>query len=80
MALEFIAKDDKSPDGNSPTVFVEKETGDLVLQGFKLDSAVQAEVLTVGNVPDHEFVVRMPKRMVDAIRKACDVSDGDEPR
>ncbi|MFD5084000.1 hypothetical protein ACFWOG_15345 [Kitasatospora sp. NPDC058406] len=76
MALRLIWKDDKSPDGNSPTIFVDEETRDLVIQGYRLDTRTEEEVHAAGNVPDYENVVRMPAHVVDAVRKACDVSDG----
>ncbi|MED7953030.1 hypothetical protein [Streptomyces sp. BE303] len=76
MALRLIWKDDKSPDGNSPTIFVDEETRDLVIQGYRLDTRTEEEVHAAGNVPDYENVVRVPAHVVDAIRKACDVSDG----
>ncbi|WP_370414123.1 hypothetical protein [Streptomyces fradiae] len=80
MALRFIAKDDKSGVNGSPTVFVDEETSDLVFQGWKIDEATEAECLAFGPIPDHETVVRIPARMVRAIREACDDAERRELR
>ncbi|MFE3070822.1 hypothetical protein [Streptomyces sp. NPDC059247] len=80
MALRFVAKDEKSGVNGSPTVFVDEETSDLVLQGWKIDSDTQADCLAFGPIPDHETVVRIPARMVKAIREACDVAERREFR
>jgi hypothetical protein len=59
MALVFLGKDPDSGTNNSPTVW---DDGDcLVIQGWKLDEVTRAEV---GEVPAHEAVVRIPKRML----------------
>ncbi|MBV2155083.1 hypothetical protein [Kitasatospora sp. SUK 42] len=75
MSLLFIAKDPNSPDGDSPTVWVDEETRDLVIQGWKIDSATEAECLATGRIPDHEAVVRVPARLAQAIREALDVAE-----
>ncbi|MFJ2780940.1 hypothetical protein [Kitasatospora sp. NPDC087315] len=49
---------------------------DLLFQGYRLDAEAEEEVRAAGTVPDYETVVRMPAHVVEAIRKACDVSDG----
>ncbi|MEU4116338.1 hypothetical protein AB0F71_17795 [Kitasatospora sp. NPDC028055] len=80
MSLRFIAKDPNSPDGDSPTVWVDEETSDVVIQGFKLSKDTLAECLTTGSIPDHELAVRFPARMVSALREACDVAERSETR
>ncbi|MEV8099292.1 hypothetical protein [Kitasatospora sp. NPDC085879] len=80
MALRFIGKDEKSGVNGSPTVFVDEETSDLVFQGWRIDGATEAECLAAGPIPDHETVVRIPARMVQAIREACDVAERRELR
>ncbi|MFJ9774792.1 hypothetical protein ACIRVF_26705 [Kitasatospora sp. NPDC101157] len=80
MSLRFIAKDPNSPDGDSPTIWVDESTSDLVIQGWKIDGNTEAACLTTGDVPDHEAVVRVPARMVQALRKACDVAERSEDR
>ncbi|MFD7449447.1 hypothetical protein [Kitasatospora sp. NPDC059827] len=80
MSLRFIAKDPNSPDGDSPTVWVDEATSDLVIQGWKIDEDTEIECLTTGSIPDHEAVVRVPARMVRALREACDVAERSEDR
>lgn len=80
MALRFIAKDDKSGATGSPSVFVDEETSDLVLQGWKADERTVADVLNVGPIPAHEAVIGIPARMVRALREACDVAERGELR
>jgi hypothetical protein len=60
MALRFLGKDPDSDQGQSPTVW---EDGDsYVVQGWRItDAATLAEV---GDVPAHEAVVRIPKRLM----------------
>ena len=60
MALTFLGKDPNSGVDESPTVW---DDGDAyVLQGWRItDPATLAQV---GNVPDHETVIRFPKRMM----------------
>ncbi|MFD7734520.1 hypothetical protein ACFV6F_29595 [Kitasatospora phosalacinea] len=41
MALRFVGKDDKSGDHGSPTVFVDEETSDFIVQGWKIDAATE---------------------------------------
>ena len=75
MSLRFIAKDPNSPDGDSPTVWVDEENNDLVFQGWKANDTTEAECRKVGNIPEHEGVFRMPARLAQAIREACDVAE-----
>ncbi|GAA1162289.1 hypothetical protein F4556_005018 [Kitasatospora gansuensis] len=75
MRLRFIAKDPNSPDGDSPTVWVDEDTSDLVIQGWNADAGTVEECLRTGRIPDHEGVVRVPARMVRALREACDVAE-----
>ncbi|MEU8003515.1 hypothetical protein AB0B66_20350 [Catellatospora sp. NPDC049111] len=60
MALRFLGKDPDSQTDNSPTVW---DNGDsYVIQGWRItDPAVLGEV---GDVPAHETVLEIPKRMM----------------
>lgn len=77
MALRFIGIDPNTGTGESPTVWVDEEKLDLVVQGWQ-DEATTAEAgaFTVPGhaigVPGGEAVVRIPARMVPMIREACD--------
>lgn len=75
MALRIIAKDPDTDERNCPTVWVDMEAEELVFQGFQVDEARRAECLKAGPIPDSEAVVRLPMRMVTAIREACDEAE-----
>lgn len=76
MALRFIGIDPNTDTGNCPTVWFDPESNEFVLQGWNADAATQAECLSTGPIPDTESVIRMPARMAQALREACDVADG----
>lgn len=70
-ALKFIGKDPDSGGGESPTVFVDESTADLVIQGWRADEDTLNACREIGGVPEHEAVVRVPARMVEILREAC---------
>lgn len=79
MALTFIGIDPNTGDKQSPTVWVNTETRELVFQGHKPGPELEAECAAfevpghaVG-IPEGEAVIRIPARMVHMIREACDV-------
>lgn len=76
MTLRFIAKDPNTNGDNCPTVWLDEEKQEFVFQGWKADEALQAECRSTGSIPDTEAVVRLPARMIDAIRKVCDAAEG----
>lgn len=78
MALQFIGIDPNTGDSESPTVWVDQQQQELVLQGWKPGPQLEAECAAfevpghaVG-IPEHEAVIRIPARMVQMIREACD--------
>ncbi|GAA4902507.1 MULTISPECIES: hypothetical protein [Streptomyces] len=82
MALEFVGIDPETTGGGSPTVWVEEETADLVLQGEEADKLLKAQVSETEwvaghdtGIPAHETVIRIPARMVPILREACDVAE-----
>ncbi|MFJ4593171.1 hypothetical protein [Kitasatospora sp. NPDC088861] len=76
MALTFIAKDPNTDGANCPTVWVDKDAGEFVIQGWKVDQATEEECLAAGPIPDSETVLRLPVRMAAALREATDVAEG----
>ena len=58
MRLTFLGKETQT--GNSPTLW-ETDTGEYVIQGFTLDADALSQV---GNVPDGELVIRVPKKLL----------------
>ncbi|EGJ72694.1 hypothetical protein STTU_4952 [Streptomyces sp. Tu6071] len=78
MSLRFIGIDPNTGDKESPTVWVDEEHSELVFQGWVPSPALEAEC-TATEVPGHakgipegEAVVRIPARMVEMVREACD--------
>jgi len=76
MTLRFIAKDPETNGDHCPTAWVRHEEKEIVFQGWLADAALEAECLTTGPIPDNEGVIRLPFRMIQAIREACDVAEG----
>jgi hypothetical protein len=70
MALQFLGIFPDSPDTDSPTIWLEKETGDLIIQSWTADEATVGEAQRVGSVPGHstevpahESMIRLPAVM-----------------
>lgn len=76
MSLRFIGIDPNTDLDHCPTVWADDATGELVIQGWKanpeLRAACEASTPANGPIPDGEEVIRIPARMVPAIRRACD--------
>ncbi|MEV2277048.1 hypothetical protein AB0I72_15840 [Nocardiopsis sp. NPDC049922] len=70
--LKFVGKDPESNNGRSPTVFVDADNADLVIQGWTADAETLAACQKIDIIPDHESVVRIPSRLIELLRKACD--------
>ncbi|TVL88435.1 hypothetical protein [Streptomyces sp. SAJ15] len=82
MALRFVGIDPNTGGEGSPTVWVEEESADLVLQGEEADALLQALVGSTEwvaghkpGIPAHERVIRIPARMVPILREACDAAE-----
>ncbi|MFI7351853.1 hypothetical protein ACIBSR_37065 [Streptomyces sp. NPDC049936] len=75
MTLRFIGIDPDTDKDHCPTVFLDEERGEFVIQGWKADGALEDQVRAAGVLPDHETVVRVPMRMVHIMREACDAAD-----
>jgi len=79
VPLLFIGIDPDTGKADSPTVWVDPEKNELVIQGWKPGPDLEAECTqfevpghAVG-IPEDESVIRIPARMVPMIREACDV-------
>lgn len=72
MSLRFIGRDPNCNGSNCPAVWLDDETGDLVLQGWEVTDAAELSVL--GPVGPNEKIVRLPAGMRSLIQEAC--SDG----
>jgi hypothetical protein len=85
MGLRFVGVDPDTGKEGSPTVWVDDEAQEIVLQGWDADSSLLARVLEAGHgedhantIPDGESVIRIPARMVPMLRRACDDAEGSE--
>jgi hypothetical protein len=71
MAYRFLGKWDRSPDGESPSAWIDEETGDFILQGWIVDDAsVRAELLAGAEAnafPESETVIRFPADMLSTL-------------
>ncbi|MGW1305727.1 hypothetical protein ACWD5R_39485 [Streptomyces sp. NPDC002514] len=82
MALRFVGIDPNTGGEGSPTVWVEEESADLVVQGEEADELLRALVRSTEwvaghktGIPAHERVIRIPFRMVPILREACDAAE-----
>ncbi|MFR9723618.1 hypothetical protein ACL02R_09630 [Streptomyces sp. MS19] len=66
MALRMLGKDPNSPEGNSPTVYLDEELDCYLVQGYKVEDA---ERLGQMAIPGHETVVQIPRYMVQFFRE-----------
>ncbi|MFF5361023.1 hypothetical protein ACFY4I_16770 [Streptomyces scabiei] len=86
MTLRFIGIDPNTGTDESPTVWVDESSNDLVIQGWRPTAELEAECAAfeapghAAGIPDHEAVVRIPARMVPILRKACDAAEHAELR
>ncbi|MFD0397437.1 hypothetical protein ACFV84_05165 [Kitasatospora sp. NPDC059811] len=75
MKLRFVGKDPESGDHGCPSVWVDEERAELVIQGWKADEATEVECLKAGPIPEHETVIRLPRRMIPLLREALGDTD-----
>lgn len=81
MALRFIGIDPDTGQNGSPTVWVDPDTHDIVLQSYIADDVTRQECIEntapghAKDIPAHETVIRFPAHMTSLLRKACDVAD-----
>ncbi|MFE4170606.1 hypothetical protein ACFRR7_00925 [Streptomyces sp. NPDC056909] len=86
MALRFIGIDPNTGGNGSPTVWIDPDTADLVLQGWRADGRTEGECAAfeipghAAGIPMNETVIRIPARMVPVLREACDVAERGELR
>jgi len=72
MALRLIGVDPESPNNGSPTVWIDEEDDSIVIQGWKItDAPTLAGIHATAPTPDHETVLRLPRRMAPFLREVC---------
>lgn len=80
MALKFLGIISNTPVDESPTIWQDDQTGDLIIQSYKADEDTIEQAREVGSipghstvVPPHETVIRLPAEMLQYIPRP----DGD---
>lgn len=69
----FIGIDPDTPGTNCPAAAVVSATGDLLIQGWtETDPDVLAAMAEHSPLLDNETLVRVPARMIDIVREACE--------
>lgn len=76
MAPRFIGIDPNTEQGSCPAVWIDAEKEEFLFQGEKPDKETEATCAMDSPRPDHEGIVRLPYRMVEIIRRACDEAEG----
>ncbi|MFJ3220461.1 hypothetical protein ACIPLC_31630 [Kitasatospora sp. NPDC086801] len=79
MALGFVGIDPSTGGGGSPTVWVEDEAEEIVVQSWTADDALCEKIAgtewvpghTLG-IPAHESVIRIPARMAPILKEAVE--------
>ncbi|MFD5392792.1 hypothetical protein ACFWJW_00820 [Streptomyces sp. NPDC127097] len=86
MKLRFLGIIPNTPDVDSPTIWLEEDTGDLLIQSYKATEEEVKACQEIGSipghstaVPDHETIIRLPKVMRRYIPRSED-STVEEPR
>ena len=81
MALRFVGIDPATGTGQSPTVWVDEEASEIVVQGWKPSANLEAQCAATTvpghavGIPENEAVVRIPTRMIPILREACDAAE-----
>lgn len=81
MRLQFIGIDPDTGQSGSPTIWLDEENHDIVLQSYTADDDTRAMCVQtpapghIPGIPAHETVVRIPARMIPMLREACDAAE-----
>ncbi|MGW2550075.1 hypothetical protein [Streptomyces sp. NPDC001635] len=79
MDIQFVGIDPETDEDGCPTVWVDRSTKDLLIQGYQADeeTTATADRLSPARapIPEGETVVRVPARMIPILRKAFDALD-----
>lgn len=76
MALRFIAISPTTGDNESPTIWLDEDTGDVIIQSYTANEATVREAQRVGSIPghnteipSHESMIRLPANMLPAVAR-----------
>jgi len=76
MQLVFVGIDPDTNGDHCPAVFLDADTGDLLVQGPTVtDPQILAGVASHSPIADHESVVRLPARMKAIVLEAINDSE-----
>jgi hypothetical protein len=76
MTLRFVGIDPTTGGGNCPSVWVDGESGDLIIQGWEVtDQHTREEIASRSPIADNESVIRVPARMRSMIAAACGIPE-----
>ncbi|MDV9175963.1 hypothetical protein R6V09_38320 [Streptomyces sp. W16] len=79
MNIHFVGIDPETDEDGCPTVWVDTDTSDLLIQSYQADDETSTTCDTLSParapIPPGETVIRIPRRMIPIIRKACDELD-----
>ncbi|WP_432094985.1 hypothetical protein [Streptomyces sp. bgisy100] len=74
MQLRFLGIIPNTPDTDSPTIWLDEDSGDLLIQSYKATEEEVKACQETGSipghstdVPDHETVIRLPKVMLNYV-------------
>ncbi|WP_323375645.1 DUF6879 family protein [Streptomyces alkaliterrae] len=69
MKLRFLGIIPNTPVDDSPTIWMDEDTGDLLIQSYRATEDEVKACQEIGsipghstNVPDHETIIRLPRR------------------
>ncbi|SEE68196.1 hypothetical protein SAMN05428954_3468 [Streptomyces sp. 2112.3] len=86
MQLRFLGIIPNTPIDDSPTIWLDKDSGDLLIQSYKATDDEVTACREIGSipghsthVPDHETIIRLPAVMLQYIPRP-EVGDGAVPR
>ncbi|MET7639813.1 hypothetical protein [Streptomyces sp. NPDC005438] len=84
MSYTFLGIISNTPTDESPTIWLDSETGDLLIQSYRATPDEVRKCQEVGSVPghstevpDHEVMVRLPAEMLQYIHQLADQSNGE---
>ncbi|MEU9796809.1 hypothetical protein AB0E27_40795 [Streptomyces sparsogenes] len=86
MKLRFLGIIPNTPVDDSPTIWLDEDTGDLLIQSYKATEEEVKACQEIGSVPghsaevpDHETIIRLPAVMLRYIPRVQD-GNGEVPR
>lgn len=81
MTLRFIGIDPETNGNGSSTIWFDEDTKEIIAQGYIASEELRRKVTETpapnhaAGIPEGEDIIRIPARMVPALRKACDAAE-----